>query len=328
MKKLLWLLLLLPIFSSAQTTYLRLNLPSFHDTRWDVTTNANWNTLDSLLRCYGTASIPGTFAYFDGATWQCVPGNNTGSTKFLQETGIGAPSWSVGGVSTFSSGTLAPLFTTSVSNAGSTPALSFTLSNAAAHTFFGNNTGSLGAPSYSSIGPADLPGLGTLSGSLVIGQTPLTTVGDIGYAGAGPALARLAGNITTTKKFLTQTGNGAASAAPGWGVLSGSDLPNPSASTLGGVQSYVAVLHQWINSISTSGVPISTQPAFTDISGTLGCGQAPALSGDVTSSAGSCATTLPSIVSGATNTKVTYNAKGQITGGTQAAFSDIGRDGC
>ncbi len=44
-------------------------------------------------------------------------------------------------------------------------------------------------------------------------------------------------------------------------------LPNPSASTLGGVQSKAAVGSNWINTISTSGVPGATQPAFTDISG-------------------------------------------------------------
>ena len=46
------------------------------------------------------------------------------------------------------------------------------------------------------------------------------------------------------------------------------------------------------------------------------------LTGDVTSVG--LATTLPNIVTGATNTKLTYNAKGQITAGAQAQFSDIG----
>lgn len=96
---------------------------------------------------------------------------------------------------------------------------------------------------------------------------PMTTLGDIVYENATPAPARLAGNTTSTKNFLIQTGTGAISAAPAWGTISGSDLPNPSSSTLGGVQSYASVSHQWINTISTSGVPSSTQPAFSDISG-------------------------------------------------------------
>ena len=60
-----------------------------------------------------------------------------------------------------------------------------------------------------------------------------------------------------------------ASSAPAFRALVGADLPNPSSSTLGGVQSVASVSHQWINSISTSGVPQLSQPAFTDISGTL-----------------------------------------------------------
>jgi hypothetical protein len=45
-------------------------------------------------------------------------------------------------------------------------------------------------------------------------------------------------------------------------------LPNPSATTLGGIESAIAVTHQWIDSISTSGVSHLSQPAFSDISGT------------------------------------------------------------
>lgn len=57
-----------------------------------------------------------------------------------------------GTVSSFSSGNLSPLFTTSVSNPTTTPALSFSLSNAGANTYLGNNTGSSAAPSYTSAG--------------------------------------------------------------------------------------------------------------------------------------------------------------------------------
>jgi hypothetical protein len=52
------------------------------------------------------------------------------------------------------------------------------------------------------------------------------------------------------------------------GSVAASQLPNPSASTLGGIQSFAAVSHQWINAISTSGVPSATQPAVADLSDT------------------------------------------------------------
>jgi hypothetical protein len=54
---------------------------------------------------------------------------------------------------------------------------------------------------------------------------PMTTLGDIIYEDATPEPARLAGNTTTTRKFLSQTGNGTISAAPAWNALSTSDLP-------------------------------------------------------------------------------------------------------
>jgi hypothetical protein len=50
------------------------------------------------------------------------------------------------------------------------------------------------------------------------------TLGDTLYASATNTLAKLAGNTTTTQKFLTQTGTGSASAAPIWKTLSPSDI--------------------------------------------------------------------------------------------------------
>jgi len=51
-----------------------------------------------------------------------------------------------GTVTSFSSGNLSPLFTTSVATSTTTPALSFSLSNAGAGTIFGNATSSSAAP--------------------------------------------------------------------------------------------------------------------------------------------------------------------------------------
>jgi len=66
---------------------------------------------------------------------------------------------------------------------------------------------------------------GVLAG--VNGGTGLSTaaIGDIIYASAiTPTWARLAGNITTTKKYLSQTGSGAASAAPAWAQIAQADI--------------------------------------------------------------------------------------------------------
>ena len=161
--------------------------------------------------------------------------------------------------------------------------------------------------------------------------SPNTTLGDLTYGSGTNTSTRLAGNTLTTKKFLSQTGNGTISAAPAWsqpaftditGTVAAAQLPNPTSSTLGGVQSAAAVANQWINSISTSGVPSLSQPAFSNLSGSVAATQMPALTGDVTTSAGAVATTIATNV--VTNAKLaqmaTNTIKGNNTGGTANAL--------
>jgi hypothetical protein len=50
------------------------------------------------------------------------------------------------------------------------------------------------------------------------------------------------------------------------GTLGAARLPNPSASTIGGIESIFSATHKWISSISTSGVPSQTQPGCGDLS--------------------------------------------------------------
>lgn len=56
-------------------------------------------------------------------------------------------------------------------------------------------------------------------------------LGDLLYGNSTPEWTKLAGNITTTKKFLTQTGTGSISAVPGWNTISATDLPTHSITT-------------------------------------------------------------------------------------------------
>lgn len=77
---------------------------------------------------------------------------------------------------------------------------------------------------------------------------------------------------------VSGTGTIAATSVPASGVsgtLAATNLPSPTATTLGGVESVATTPHQWINSISTAGVPASSQPAFSDLSGTLTASQLP-----------------------------------------------------
>jgi hypothetical protein len=125
---------------------------------------------------------------------------------------------------------------------------------------------------------------------------------------ASGTLAVSWGNQTANTVLAGPTSGGAV--APTFRALVGADLPNPSASTLGGVQSYSAVTHQFLTSISTSGVLASAQPAAADLSdGTTGTGAvvlagSPALTGTPT---------LAGSSSGTTGLKASATASGTLT---------------
>lgn len=95
--------------------------------------------------------------------------------------------------------------------------------------------------------------------------SPIFTITGSPVTSAGTLTETLKTQVKNTGLFGPVSG---ANAQPTFRALVGADLPNPSSSSLGGVQSAAAVTNQWINSISTSGVPALSQPAFTDISGT------------------------------------------------------------
>lgn len=81
---------------------------------------------------------------------------------------------------------------------------------------------------------------------------------------------------TLTGAFTTQTENtvfagpsSGSAAAPTFRALVGADLPDPSATTLGGIESITSASNEWVSYIDTSGVPHQSQPAFSNISGQL-----------------------------------------------------------
>ena len=154
-----------------------------------------------------------------------------------------------------------------------------------------------GAGTVSSVG-LSMPGIFTVSGS------PVT--------GAGTLTATL--NTENANSVWVGPATGAAS-APTFRALVGADLPNPAASTLGGIESLAAVTHKWINTISTSGVPTATQPAFTDISGSITSAQCP----NPTASTTGC---VESLVATAHQWINTISTSG-VPSSTQPNFADL-----
>lgn len=110
----------------------------------------------------------------------------------------------------------------------------------AAHSLIGNNTGS----------PA--PAVPVLISALTINVGGVTCT-----LGAG------CGSATANTVLAAPDGS---SGTPTFRALVGADLPAPSASTLGGIESFVQQPHKYLSSISTLGTPVATQPVCADLS--------------------------------------------------------------
>lgn len=115
-------------------------------------------------------------------------------------------------------------------------------------------------------------------------------------------------------------------ALPTFRALVGADLPFPSASTLGGVQSLTCATSNWFNTLSTGGVHGCSQPNFTDLAGSIATGQIPSstitsaqivdgtiVNADINAAAAIALTKLATV---AANTIV-----GSTAGGTPAALN-------
>lgn len=76
-------------------------------------------------------------------------------------------------------------------------------------------------------------------------------LGDLLYGGTSGNGTVLSGNITSTKKFLTQTGTGSVSAAPSWATIVAGDVPTLNQNTTGTASNITASSNSTLTSIST-----------------------------------------------------------------------------
>ena len=204
-------------------------------------------TLGDII--YGAASGSGTR----------LAGNTTGTKNFLVQTGTGtvsaAPTWgtlaatdlpvvtfSPGSAGTYGSATSAPTIVvdmygriTGISTSTTSSLSGLTtygvLYGSSATTAASTAVGTSGQPLLSG-GTGAAPSYGTLAVAYGgTGQTtstagfnalsPMTTLGDLIYGAASGSGTRLAGSVSATAAFLSQTGSGTVSAAPSWVLSTG-----------------------------------------------------------------------------------------------------------
>lgn len=182
------------------------------------------------------------------------------ATSLLHGNASGAPTFSAVNLAADVTGVLpgANVQTFGTANAGAVPA------SGGGTTSFLRADGTWAAPS----GGGNVNAGGTLTSNALIVGSGSTNVAAL--ASLGTTTTLLHGNAAGLPTFGQVN-----LASDITGTLPAANLPNPTASTLGGIESFAAVANQWIKSISTSGVPASTQPTFADISGTITSAQCP-----------------------------------------------------
>lgn len=159
----------------------------------DLSTNRSWTVGDVLQS--GSYSNP---SWITSLAWSKI---------------TGAPTIGSGTVTSFSAGDLSPIFTTTETNPTTTPALSFTLSNATGNSWFGNAAGTSGAPTYNVAGAVTKTD--DTNVTLTLGGTPASAAlkaisftlgwsGTLSIARGGLGMGTIPGN----RKILMGNGTG------------------------------------------------------------------------------------------------------------------------
>lgn len=171
-------------------------------------------------------------------------------------------------VKSTSKGVLLPRMTTTQQNAITSPTEGLLIYDNVLHQL-SNYNGTAWTAVGGTPNAATTSTLGTVKALTAISHQFLTgiTTGTGVPTQAQPTCADLSGVATSCSTDTTNASNISS------GTLGAGRLPNPSASTLGGIQSALPVTNQWINSISILGVPSLSQPAFSNLSGNISTSQ-------------------------------------------------------
>lgn len=194
------------------------NLPSLQSTYISLATTRPANRV-LAGPATGSDAAP-SFRALVSADVPVIPlSTGTTGTLSVARGGTGITSGTSGGVLGFTaSGTLASSAALSQNQVVIGGGPGFTPTSLAAGTQgqalrMGASFPTFGALDLSLSGTSVTNALGATNGGTA--QTAWT-IGDLLYASTTNTLARLSGNITTTRKFLAQTGTGSVSAAPAW----------------------------------------------------------------------------------------------------------------
>ena len=191
-------------FSNADTLDVRARIisdlePNANNAKDIGTSGRNWRdgffgrNLDTV-----NLSVTGTLSFdaAQGTSGQVLTSAGTGNTPTWTTPTTGT----VTSVAALTLGTTGTDLSSTVANGTTTPVITLQVPTASA-----TNRGALSSTDWS-----------TFNGKLT---NPMTTLGDVIYGASSGTATRLAGNTTSNKYFLSQTGTGTVSAVPSWSTL-------------------------------------------------------------------------------------------------------------
>lgn len=218
-------------------------------------TNAVWGSGTTISQSQASASLPG---YLSAADWntfnnkQAAGSYITALTGDVTASGPGSAAATIANNAVSNAKFRQSAATSVVGNSGASTANVADITASADHTVLKRSGGTLSFAAVdltndvTNVLQVSNGGTGQSTASAAFNAlSPTTTLGDLIYNSGSSNNTRLPGNTTTTKNFLTQTGNGTISAAPAWGTIASGDVPaiNLAASGNGGVTGNLGVSH-------------------------------------------------------------------------------------